>query len=141
MSLFDESGNFSLPWTAFYLSVEEVERMICESFDHELIEILKNFEAEADRLLNTPPDETPPSPGDLAHLTLNLDTQSRGRGRRFNPEATQCLISWVQQNWARPYPSKQVLGYLSGRTSLSQNQVSTWLVNYRRRVWRPFKKG
>lgn len=52
-------------------------------------------------------------------------------------EATAVFRSWFAANLDHPYPTDAVKADLSRATGTGVAQVSNWLINYRKRVWKP----
>ena len=70
-----------------------------------------------------------------------IDNQAHGpsarRGSsRLPAHATAILQDWFHHNQASPYATSEVLARLVEITGLSHSQVSGWLTNVRKRVWK-----
>eukprot|EP00168_Porphyra_purpurea_P004700 TRINITY_DN1570_c0_g1_i8.p5 TRINITY_DN1570_c0_g1~~TRINITY_DN1570_c0_g1_i8.p5 ORF type:complete len:145 (-),score=24.11 TRINITY_DN1570_c0_g1_i8:298-732(-) len=68
-----------------------------------------------------------------------LQSSRLPKRRRGNlpKEATAVFRSWFAANLDHPYPSDAVKADLSRATGTGVAQVSNWLINYRKRVWKP----
>ena len=55
--------------------------------------------------------------------------------KKISKHSKKILKSWYEKNNIKTFPCKEIIISLSEVTSLSQKQVTTWLVNYRIRTW------
>lgn len=69
-----------------------------------------------------------------------MDVMGGNPRSHHNPNSVLVLKNWFYENLRHPYPSSQEKLMLAQLSGLTLHQVSTWLVNARKRIWRPMKE-
>ncbi|KAF0975786.1 hypothetical protein FDP41_005113 [Naegleria fowleri] len=71
---------------------------------------------------------------------LSFNTaKSKDKSKRFNipKHARDILMEWLEKHFDHPYPSEEEKEELCKTTKLTMNQINTWFVNSRIRIWKP----
>jgi hypothetical protein len=53
---------------------------------------------------------------------------------KYDKNSTDALVNWSQQHQSHPYATKKEKEELAIKTSLSIKQITTWLINVRRKI-------
>ena len=62
---------------------------------------------------------------------MNSPSKSKTRTRTLNSKAVQLMEQWYKENLHHPYPSHQVIRYLSSVGGITVTQVKKWMANKR----------
>ncbi|CAA7387733.1 unnamed protein product [Spirodela intermedia] len=72
----------------------------------------------------------------LCSLKQELSKKKNKKGK-LPKEARQKLLIWWELHYSWPYPSESEKAALEESTGLTQNQISNWFINQRKRHWKP----
>jgi len=75
------------------------------------------------------------------HQPIMTDSPSRRKRGNLPKESTCLLKGWLFEHLLHPYPSDDEKAVLSRETGLSNNQISNWFINARRRILQPVMSG
>jgi hypothetical protein len=53
---------------------------------------------------------------------------------KYDKNSTDALVNWLQQHQSHPYATIKEKEELALKTSLSIKQITTWLINVRRKI-------